>query len=374
MGLVLPQEVEITLNSTTMKYYESKGYSIPKINKTAKRKDGSIYCYKNQYITPKDSTIKVKVEDLPIQSNIKVDVKCDFCGKQHKILYCNYTKCNHDGKYFCRSCAMQELNSRENHPLWNFNKTDEERIIERDYPEYHAFVKSCLARDNYVCQFCKTGNKKLVVHHLDGYDWCKEGRTDVTNGVTLCTNCHLSFHSHYGFGSNTKEQFKEWTEEKNIILKAYEGQIPSARWAYCLTDNEIIENVANYAKERKLKNSHIYSCCNKKIDTYHNKIYLWYDEYVLLSKEQITEMLARKESNKRRVACINYKLLFNSATCGAIYFNTDSSSILKCCKGRNKSSGKSKDGERLIWKYASDIENLEDYSLIPDEKIKLATK
>ena len=52
-------------------------------------------------------------------------------------------------------------------------------------------------------------------HHLDGYDWCKERRIDINNGVCLCENCHKEFHKIYGYGNNTKEQYIEFKENKN---------------------------------------------------------------------------------------------------------------------------------------------------------------
>lgn len=109
---------------------------------------------------------------------------------------CNNTKC----------CYA----SGENHYRWNPNLTYEDRIKERKSEDgYVTFIKSVLKRDKYHCQCCHA-NGNLVVHHKDGYNWCVDKRVDLSNGITLCKDCHSKFHKTYGFGNNTKEQFEKF--------------------------------------------------------------------------------------------------------------------------------------------------------------------
>lgn len=98
---------------------------------------------------------------------------------------------------------------------WNYNpkKTDEERILNRRYPEYIKWRESVFERDNYTCKVCKQKGGQLNAHHLDGYDKFKELRTDLNNGITLCEECHDDFHAAYGRGNNTKEQFLEYKQQ-----------------------------------------------------------------------------------------------------------------------------------------------------------------
>lgn len=108
------------------------------------------------------------------------------------------------------------LNSKQigkKHPRWDDKKSDKERISFRCFAETKIWRKSVYERDNYTCQICgdsKGGN--LNAHHLDGWDWCREKRFDINNGVTLCIKCHKTFHSQYGYGNNTKEQFLVFLE------------------------------------------------------------------------------------------------------------------------------------------------------------------
>ena len=166
---IITKEVEIVLTNNMIKYYEDLGYEIPR-----RKKNGRMS-------VPIGTTIVVKVGDLPNCSNVILDIEYDCCHKPTKMDYYHYVKYNHDGKIYCQHCNSEILNSKENHPQYKKEKTDEERLNERRYPEYMNFVKNVLERDNYTCQCCKeklSGNAE--VHHLDGYNWCMEKRTDDT--------------------------------------------------------------------------------------------------------------------------------------------------------------------------------------------------
>lgn len=87
----------------------------------------------------------------------------------------------------------------EENPNYKPYKTEEEREKGRLIEGYGIWRKYVYSRDNYTCQCCfdnQGGNP--VAHHLDGYHWYNEGRTNVANGVTLCNGCHTKFHSLYG--------------------------------------------------------------------------------------------------------------------------------------------------------------------------------
>lgn len=71
------------------------------------------------------------------------------------------------------------------------------RRIPRDSKGYDKFKKKVLERDDYTCQLCGAKND-LVVHHKKSYDKYQRLRTVISNGITLCNNCHKKIHSKGG--------------------------------------------------------------------------------------------------------------------------------------------------------------------------------
>lgn len=82
--IILTEYVKVTIVAKNRKHYLDLGY-------------------KGNYF----DKIKVKVIDLPKQSNIKIEVKCDVCGKEKVIKYQQYMKSYINGNYYacCEKCA-----------------------------------------------------------------------------------------------------------------------------------------------------------------------------------------------------------------------------------------------------------------------------
>ncbi|AYA77336.1 hypothetical protein DOE78_18820 [Bacillus sp. Y1] len=132
------------------------------------------------------------------------------CGKPHTKSLSAFKMCSE-----CPDC-YREKRLGPNNWRWNFNLSDQEREENKSRasaPEQRVWKKKVFRRDNFKCRCC--GSKKsntLRAHHLDGYNWCVERRTDIYNGVTLCDTCHKDFHAAYGYGDNTEHQFNEWLQ------------------------------------------------------------------------------------------------------------------------------------------------------------------
>lgn len=348
MGL-LQTEIEVGINSANYKYYESLGYEIPRYY----NKD---HC---KWMIKTGTTIIVKVEDLSPTNHIRVDVECDECHIKKPLTYISYYRGKRDdGKYYCIHCAYKVCFSGENNIRWDFSKTPEERARKRKYPEYVQFVKAVLARDNYKCQCCGQDHGELDVHHLDGYSWCKEKRTDTTNGITLCRNCHDNFHILYGKKHNTKEQFAEWIGHA-IELLNYTNTLPSARQVYCIEENRVYDSVEALKKEWNV-HTNVHTVCdrnNKHYKSVKGKHLLWYDEYLTMTSEEVKQYVEElKIYGGKTVICLTTGEIFPSIA-HAQKMYPQCGSIWSCCKGIIKTSGVLPDGTRLEWAYYTKDEN-----------------
>jgi len=164
--------------------------------------------------------------DNYIGAHGKMPFTCDLHSDdvQHTTLHLAM-----NGYCVCSKC-LSDKRKGKNNPMWDDSISDELRYKRRSYPEYHDWRKNVLSRDNYTCVCCeKNEGNSCHAHHLDGYFWCIEKRTDIDNGVTLCANCHLKFHSMYGRGFNTKEQFEEYLSNKLYINEEMENDYDYSR-------------------------------------------------------------------------------------------------------------------------------------------------
>ena len=106
--MILSKEVEVRLNAFNVEYYKSLGYEIP-----MKRATTSSYKkYKKFLVYDFNQTLKVKIEDLPKGSNVRVEVLCDWCQKNKALIqYGTYNKSiNISGNYACKECGAEKRN------------------------------------------------------------------------------------------------------------------------------------------------------------------------------------------------------------------------------------------------------------------------
>ncbi|ANS49302.1 hypothetical protein BT246_39560 [Bacillus thuringiensis] len=144
----------------------------------------------------------------------KVKYVCT-CGSEAYITFAKF-----QAGQRCVNCKFRRIGEKlrgSNSPLWNPNKTMEERIMDRHYPDYRAWRSAVFKRDGYTCQFCGEVGGTLNAHHIMAYAEFHDLRTDINNGITLCEECHKCYHKmftvQYAEGTSFREFMKgDWNE------------------------------------------------------------------------------------------------------------------------------------------------------------------
>ena len=131
-------------------------------------------------------------------------VKCNICGKKWWVPY-SVIK-NGAGKHCSSKCYSETLKKRMsnltekelekrgkaisigkgNKTGWRTNKN----TLIRQSKKYKEWRKSVFVRDDYTCQICGKRGVKLNVDHIKSFALYPELRFDITNGRTLCEECH----------------------------------------------------------------------------------------------------------------------------------------------------------------------------------------
>ena len=130
--------------------------------------------------------------------NIKDKIRiCPVCGKKFEA------KTSED-KYCSQECHLKNLHfiyKGEQH--WNWQGGISKENNNRDSNEYKQWRKQVYQRDNYECKKC--GSKiKLNAHHILSWKYYPNLRYEVSNGITLCENCHIKIHQKYGYDCSKK--------------------------------------------------------------------------------------------------------------------------------------------------------------------------
>jgi len=100
-------------------------------------------------------------------------LNCEWCGSGFK------RRNGHDTHYCSKECRY-EASRRYNAP-------------ERRSYRYKKWRRAVVERDNNTCQKCGA-TTRLHAHHIKDFEHHYELRYEVSNGVTLCADCHQRLH------------------------------------------------------------------------------------------------------------------------------------------------------------------------------------
>lgn len=162
------------------------------------------WCNKQQEVTPtrakkyrfcsyeckgkNQSTNLVKENSPNWQDGDRTKV-CEHCGDEFSIkrgramsLFRNQRFCSHE-------CGVLGRNTDgDQNPNWKGGHSDRSA-------KQHKWSTNVISRDRATCQHCGATGVELHAHHIKSFKDHPELRWDLSNGLTLCHQCHWAVHS-----------------------------------------------------------------------------------------------------------------------------------------------------------------------------------
>lgn len=119
--------------------------------------------------------------------------ECPACGtlfeaKSSEDKYCSW-ECYNENR---------DMPSGEEHWNWQGGKDGH-----RDSAKSKQWRLAIYDRDNHTCQKCHS-KKDLRAHHIYAWAFYETLRYEISNGITLCDNCHKEVHKTFGYYSREK--------------------------------------------------------------------------------------------------------------------------------------------------------------------------
>lgn len=149
----------------------------------------------------------------------------DYCDKCKCFIHESYPRYEDENTNLCWDCAFKEEKISEDQFLkhcgvnlnnmrakvyngeiyitfgnrkFPFERTEEQDI--RNSKEYSEWRKNVFERDDYTCQMCGKKGGTLNAHHIKSFKKYPKLRLKLSNGVTLCDECHRKLHKKIGRG------------------------------------------------------------------------------------------------------------------------------------------------------------------------------
>lgn len=153
-----------------------------------------------------------------------------------------------------------------------------------------------------------------------------------------------------------KEDYDKKTEaEIEEILNSKNKKKVGASKVICLNTLEIFDSIklarSKYPTAKSITDCCRHICRSSGIDKNGNKLkWLYYDEYILLTEEEINEILQDVDYDDKRIVCLNTCAVFENEVVAGKWCGVLGTGISQCVLGHYKYNGKHPEtGEELRW-------------------------
>lgn len=180
-----------------------------------------------------------------------------------------------------------------------------------------------------------------------------------------------------------KLQWRYYIEDEEYTYIPYTREYPTKK-VYCFENNSVYKSAKEASVILNINAVSITHCCNHHLKSTHDRHFLYYDEYIKMSDEELKPLrdaskpkagkrnpfygkhhnneTKKKISEKNKlipkrlgkdndksvsILCVNSNTIYYSTREAERETGVDHSSIIRCCKGKQKTAG------GFIWKYVS---------------------
>jgi hypothetical protein len=130
-------------------------------------------------------TFKLKISESKKKNPTKY-----WLGKKRSLETIEKMRSKLIGRKVWNKGKNQLQTTGEKNPNWKGGTSKGYRKGYRDNLEYKKWRASVFKRDDYTCQICGITGVYITAHHTKSWAKYPELRHEVSNGITLCEDCH----------------------------------------------------------------------------------------------------------------------------------------------------------------------------------------
>ncbi len=114
-----------------------------------------------------------------------------FTGRHHTLETKEKLRLKNIGRTFSEESIQKIKNAKDGNknPNWKGGIYPKHMLI-RQSIENRNWIKQIFERDKYTCQECGKVGGFLNAHHIKQFAYYPTLRFDLSNGITLCRECH----------------------------------------------------------------------------------------------------------------------------------------------------------------------------------------
>ena len=267
-----------------------------------------------------------------------------------------------------KSLSEIQENDQNKEILAKNNNIKNYLVIDCRKSEMEWIKNSIMNRDlNYPDQPCLA---ELLNFKEDDIDWLKAHEWACNSLVRVASDLWSSgvknvieISNILNINKGTVVRYLKQGSKNNWCNYNPVEEVKHHRKVICLTTYDIFNSILEASNIYQVNKSSITQCCKQNVKTSgtlktgEKLVWMYYDDYILQTEEQIKSTINNSNNNKqfKQIICLTTNEVFSSQREAERKYNINRGSIYSCCRNIYKSAGKHPiTNEPLRWQYYSE--------------------